>query len=100
MSLAAAAPASPDAERKLLKLIDYLDRTRPYLTFLFVKTHALSPSNQLDVTPMQVDVILTGFKERGILTEELREIEGRTLRLLLFQRSHPDVQQALAPVQT
>ncbi len=87
---------SPDAERRLLKLIDYLDRTRPYLTFLFVKTHALSPSNQLDLSPMQVDVILTSFKERGILQEEIRDIEGRTLRLLLFQRTHPDVQPALA----
>jgi uncharacterized LabA/DUF88 family protein len=88
---------SPEAERRLLKLIDYLDRTRPYLTFLFVKTHALSPSNQLDLSPMQVDMILTNFKERGILQEEIRDMEGRTLRLLLFQRSHPDVQQALAP---
>lgn len=87
---------SPEAERRLLKLIDYLDRTRPYLTFLFVKTHALSPSNQLELTPMQVDMILTNFKERGILQEEIRDMEGRTLRLLLFQRSHPDVQQALA----
>jgi uncharacterized LabA/DUF88 family protein len=88
---------SPEAERRLIKLIDYLDRTRPYLTFLFVKTHALSPSNQLDLTPMQVDVMLTSFKERGILQEEIREIEGRTLRLLLFQRSHSDVSATLAP---
>ncbi len=88
---------SPEAEKRLIKLIDYLDRTRPYLTFLFVKTHALSPSNQLELTPMQVDVMLTNFKERGILQEEIREIEGRTLRLLIFQRSHTDVEAALAP---
>lgn len=86
---------SPDAERRLLKLIDYLDRTRPYLTFLFVKTHALSPSNQLELSPLQVDVVLTNFKERGILHEEIRDIDGRTLRLLLFQRAHPDVQMLL-----
>jgi uncharacterized LabA/DUF88 family protein len=92
----AAVVSSPEAEQRLLKLIDYLDRTRPYLTFLFVKTHALSPSNQLDLSPMQVDMILTSFKERGILQEEIRDIEGRTLRLLLFQRSHADVQVALA----
>lgn len=87
-----AIPAPPDAERRLLKLIDELDRTRPYLTFLFVKTHALSPSNQLELSPMQVDIILTGFKERGILQEEIRDRDGRTLRLLLFQRQHPEVQ--------
>ena len=90
---------SPEAERRLLKLIDYLDRTRPYLTFLFVKTHALSPSNQIELTPLQVDMILTHFKERGILQEEIRDKEGRTLRLLLFQRSHPDVLHALTPAE-
>lgn len=89
-------PNLPQAELKLLKLIEYLDRTRPYLTFLFVKTHALAPSNQIDLTPMQVDVILTSFKERGILVEEVREMDGRTLRLLHFRRDHAEVQAAVA----
>jgi uncharacterized LabA/DUF88 family protein len=86
-----------DAERRLIKLIDYLNRTRPYLTFLFVKTHALAPTSQLDLSPMQVDTILTGFKERGLLKEEIREMpDGRTLRLLTFQTDHAEVQNALA----
>jgi len=89
-------PNLPQAEIKLLKLIEYLDRTRPYLTFLFVKTHALAPSNQVELTPMQVDVILTGFKERSILVEEIRDMDGRTLRLLHFRREHPEVVAALA----
>lgn len=84
-----------DVERRLIRLIDYLDRTRPYLTFLFVKTHALSPNNQLNLSPMQVDLVLTQFKERGILRDELREVEGRTLRLLHFRRDHPQVHGAL-----
>ncbi len=84
-----------DIERRLIRLIDYLDRTRPYLTFLFVKTHALSPNNQLNLSPMQVDLVLTQFKERGILRDEVRELEGRTLRLLYFRRDHPHVQDAL-----
>lgn len=92
-------PNLQQAEIKLLKLIEYLDRTRPYLTFLFVKTHALAPSNQVELTPMQVDMILTGFKERHILEEEIRDMDGRTLRLLHFRREHPDVQAALAAAQ-
>jgi uncharacterized LabA/DUF88 family protein len=84
-----------DVERRLIQLIDYLDRTRPYLTFLFVKTHALSPNNQLNLSPMQVDLVLTQFKERGILRDEVREMDGRTLRLLYFLRDHPLVQEVL-----
>lgn len=84
-----------DIERHLIKLIDYLDRTRPYLTFLFVKTHALSPTSQVNLSPMQVDTVMTRFRERGILRDEVRDHEGRTLRLLFFNREHPVVQQVL-----
>ncbi len=87
-----------DIERRLIRLIDYLDRTRPYLTFLFVKTHTLSPNNQLNLSPMQVDLVLTQFKERGILRDEVRAMEGRTLRLLYFRREHPKVQEVLSNV--
>ncbi len=84
-----------DIERRLVFLIDHLDRNRPYLTFLFVKTHALSPNNQLNLSPMQVDLVLTEFKERGILRDEVRELDGRTLRFLYFIRDHPIVQNVL-----
>ena len=84
-----------DIERRLIKLIEYLDRTRPYLTFLFVKTHALSPNQTINLSPMQVDLVLTKFKERGILRDEIKEQEGRTLRFLYFMRAHPLVQQVL-----
>ncbi|MEW5717793.1 MAG: NYN domain-containing protein [Chloroflexota bacterium] len=84
-----------DIERHLIKLIDYLDRTRPYLTFLFVKTHALSPTSQLNLSPMQVDLVLGKFKERGILRDEVKEQDGRTLRFLYFIREHPVVQNVL-----
>ncbi|MCL4396309.1 MAG: NYN domain-containing protein [Chloroflexi bacterium] len=85
-----------EIERRLIRLIAYLDRTRPYLTFLFVKTHALSPNNQLNLSPMQVDLVLTQFKERGILRDETREVDGRTLRLLYFRRDHPQVMGVLS----
>ena len=85
-----------DAERHLIKLIDYLERNRPYLTFLFVKTHALSPNSPVSLSPMQVDTILTKFKELGILRDEVREQDGRALRFLYFLREHPIVQQVLS----
>ena len=84
-----------NVERELIRLLDRLQKTKPYLTFLFVKTHALSPTSQLSLTPMQVDTIMTRFKEIGILRDEIKEQEGRTLRLLYFLREHPLVQQVL-----
>ena len=84
-----------DIERRLITMIDYLDRNRPYLTFLFVKTHALSPNSQLGLTPLQIDLVLTRFKERGILRDDVREQEGRTLRVLYFIRENPIVQNVL-----
>ncbi len=83
-------------ECELIKLLDRLERTKPYLTFLFVKTHALSPTNQLNLTPMQVDLVLTRFKELGILRDEIKEQEGRTLRMLYLMREHPLVRQVLS----
>ncbi len=94
-SASAGAENLGEIERRLIRLIEYLDRTRPYLTFLFVKTHALSPNNQLNLSPMQVDLVLTQFKERGILRDEVREMDGRTLRLLHFRRDHPKVQEVI-----
>lgn len=82
-------PELSEIERHLIKLIDYLDRTRPYLTFLFVKTHALSPASQLNLSPMQVDLVLNKFKTLGLLRDEMKEQDGRTLRLLCFVREHP-----------
>jgi uncharacterized LabA/DUF88 family protein len=82
-------------ECELIKLLDRLERTKPYLTFLFVKTHALSPTNQMNLTPMQVDLVLTRFKELGILRDEIKEQEGRTLRMLYLMREHPLVRQVL-----
>jgi uncharacterized LabA/DUF88 family protein len=96
------APANPtestelsDNERALIKLLDRLAKTKPYLTFLFVKTHALSPTNHLSLTPMQVDTAMTKFKEQGILRDEIKDQAGRTMRLLYFMREHPLVQQVL-----
>lgn len=85
-------------ELQMLRLLDRLAKTKPYLTFLFVKTHALSPTNQMTLTPMQVDTVLTKFKDLGVVRDEVREAEGRTMRLLFFVREHPLVQQVLGTI--
>lgn len=85
-------------EMQMIRLLDRLAKTKPYLTFLFVKTHALSPTSQLSLTPMQVDMVMTKFKELGVVRDEVREAEGRTMRLLFFVRDHPLVQQVLGTV--
>jgi len=81
-------------EAELIKLLDYLDRNRPYLTLIFVKTHALS-GTQLNLSPMQADQIFTQFKTQGILRDEVRDRDGHTLRILYFVRDHPTVQRVL-----
>lgn len=85
-------------EQQMIRLLDRLTKTKPYLTFLFVKTHALSPTSQLNLTPMQVDMVMTKFKELGIVRDEVRETEGRTLRFLFFTREHPLAQQVLGTI--
>lgn len=85
-------------EQQMIRLLDRLAKTKPYLTFLFVKTHALSPTSQLNLTPLQVDLIMTKFKELGIVRDEVRETEGRTLRFLFFTREHPLAQQVLGTI--
>lgn len=84
-----------EIEQHLIKLLDYLSRTKPYLTFVFVKTHALSPTNTMTLSPMQVDTVMTHFKEMGIVRDEIREAEGRTIRYLFFNRDHALVRQVL-----
>jgi len=79
-----------DAEVKLLQLIDWLASHRPYLTFSFIRSHALSPHHALDLTDTRATEILSRFKERGILTEGTRHAtDGRALRTVSLNHHHP-----------
>jgi hypothetical protein len=49
---------------------------------------------------MQVDLVLGKFKDRGILRDEVKEQDGRTLRFLYFTREHPLVQSVLRETQS
>jgi hypothetical protein len=79
-------------ETRLLQLIMWLDSHRPYMTFGFIRAHALSPHHDLGFEEDQVTDLLTAFKERQVLLESYRTSEdGRTLRTLELNVTSPEV---------
>jgi uncharacterized LabA/DUF88 family protein len=77
---------------RLLQLICWLSEHRPYMTFGFIRSHALSPHHALGLSEERVTEVLTGFKELGILLEsQLPTDDGRTLRTLSLDGNHPRV---------
>ena len=91
----AAAINGNDDERPLLQLILWLDGSRPYMTFGFIRSHALSPHHQLGYSEERVTELLTSFKDRQILIESYRTTDnGRTLRTLELNASANEIQEA------
>lgn len=93
-ALAPLAPsvAPADDELRLLQLVLWLAGHRPYMTFGFIRSHALSPHHGLGFREDRVTDQLTEFKERGILVESHRPTDdGRTLRTLELNADHPAV---------
>jgi|GEM_PF-603866 len=89
--VAAAAP-QPDDDVRLIQLIVWLAGHRPYMTFGFIRSHALSPHHGLGLTEDQVTDRLTEFKDRGVLIESYRPTDdGRTLRTLELNADHPAI---------
>ncbi|MFN2115918.1 MAG: NYN domain-containing protein [Anaerolineae bacterium] len=77
---------------RLLQLVCWLAEHRPYMTFGFIRSHALSPHHALGYTEDRVTELLSQFKERGILSESSRESgDGRTLRTLELAADHDEV---------
>jgi hypothetical protein len=77
---------------RLLQLIIWLSEHRPYMTFGFIRSHALSPHHALGLTEERVTELLGQFKERGLLVEsQLPTEDGRALRTLALDRTHPEV---------
>jgi uncharacterized LabA/DUF88 family protein len=85
---------APD-ETPLLQLILWLTQHRPYMTFGFIRSHALSTHHALGYTEDQVTQILTAFKEREVLIESYRTSDdGRTLRTLELNHQSEEVRAA------
>jgi uncharacterized LabA/DUF88 family protein len=84
------AAGSGDDDIRLLQLVIWLSEHRPYLTFGFIRAHALSPHHALGVTEERVTELLTRFKDDGVLIESQRPSEdGRSLRTLDLNATHP-----------
>jgi uncharacterized LabA/DUF88 family protein len=82
-----------DDETRLLQLILWLNQHRPYMTFGFIRAHALSPHHSLGFEEERVTELLTNFKERDILLQSsLPTDDGRTLRTLELDVTHPVVE--------
>lgn len=83
----------PGDEVRLMQLVVWLASHRPYMTFGFIRSHALSPHHGLGFTEEQVTDRLTEFKDRGVLIESYRPTDdGRTLRTLELNHDHPAIQ--------
>lgn len=85
-------PGEQDEAFRVLQLVLWLDEHRPYMTFGFIRSHAMSPHHGLGLDEERVTEILSDFKESGILVESYRPTEdGRTLRTLELNATHPRV---------
>jgi hypothetical protein len=83
----------PPDDVRLLQLILWLNQNRPYMTFGFIRSHALSPHHRLGFSEERATDLLSGFKDSGILIEGQQEsADGRLLRVLAVDRQHPLVQ--------
>ncbi|MEO8082402.1 MAG: NYN domain-containing protein [Ardenticatenales bacterium] len=92
LSPVVASAPGPDEDIRLLQLVVWLAGHRPYMTFGFIRSHALSPHHGLGFSEDQVTDRLTDFKERGILIESYRPADdGRTLRTLELNADHPSI---------
>jgi hypothetical protein len=81
-------------EIALLKLIVWLASNRPYMTFGFIRSHAVSPYHALNLSEQRVTEILASLKERQVIVEGFRTADdGRRLRVLELDTAHPLVQQ-------
>jgi uncharacterized LabA/DUF88 family protein len=85
-----------EAETRLLQLILWLNDRRPYMTFGFLRTHALSEHHDLGMDEDHVTEILSSLKDRQILLETYRTSDdGRTLRTLELDITHPRIMEIM-----
>lgn len=83
-------------EAKLIQLIDYLEKNRPYLTLNFIHSYAISPTGRLRLNENMASRLLDRFVEKEILLPYEKELEdGRVVTNFYMNREHYICQQVL-----
>lgn len=78
------------SEARLVQLIDYLERNRPYMTFSFVHSYAVNPAGRLRLRDVEATELLDRFVEEGLLIPfERRLDDGRVVVNIRLNYSHP-----------
>lgn len=77
-------------EATLVRLIDYLERNRPYMTFSFVHSYAVNPTGRLRLRDVEATEWLDRFVEDGLLIPfERRLDDGRVVVNIRLNYNHP-----------
>lgn len=83
-------------EAQLIRLIDYLEKNRPYLTLNFIHSYAVSPTGRLRLTDDLASRLLDRFIEQKILICYEKELDdGRVVTNLYMNREHAICRQVL-----
>ena len=83
-------------EARLIRLIDYLERNRPYLTLNFIHSYAVSPTGRLRLSDETANRLLDRFIEEEILLPYEKTLDdGRVVTNFHLNYDHPLCRQVL-----
>ncbi len=86
-----------EAEVKLIRLIDYLEQNRPYLTFNFIHSYAVNPAGRVRLDSHAASSLLDRFVDDGVLIPyEKRLDDGRTVVNVRLNYEHPASRQVVS----
>lgn len=89
-----------EAEVKLVRLIDFLERNRPYLTFNFIHSYAVNPTGRVRLSEAEATRLVDRFVENGLLIPyEKRLDDGRTVVNVRLNYDHPLSRQLIGRTQ-
>ncbi|MFQ5854189.1 MAG: NYN domain-containing protein [Anaerolineae bacterium] len=89
-----------EAEVKLVRLIDYLERNRPYLTLNFIHSYAVNPTGRLRLSDTEASGLLDRFVDDGLLIPYEKQLgDGRTVVNVRLNYDHPLCRQLVSRIE-